>query len=132
MLYLPLGYVAFLHMYNLFGFAYHHANNFVAGGLLLYVWLEEIKERKVGFRLLYRIESILSNTKWAFLTLFLIYRMNRNLRYIRFNHYYAKEYLADMLNGGFWVMLYGLTVSAVIYFAYTLFLIERTKIQKDK
>ena len=55
-LYLPLGYVGVLHMYILFGFAHHHTMNFVAGGLLLYVWLEEIKERKIGFSLLYKIE----------------------------------------------------------------------------
>jgi hypothetical protein len=125
-LYLPLGYIAVLHMYVLFGFAYHHTMNFVAGGLLLYVWLEEIKERKIGFRLLYRIETILSNTKWAFLTLFLIFRMSRNIRYIRLSHHYTKEYVADILNGGFWLMLYGLTLSAVLYFTYKLFMIECT------
>ncbi len=121
-----MGYIAVLHMYVLFGFAYHHTMNFVAGGLLLYVWLEEIKERKIGFRLLYRIETILSNTKWAFLTLFLIFRMSRNIRYIRLSHHYTKEYVADILNGGFWLMLYGLTLSAVLYFTYKLFMIECT------
>jgi hypothetical protein len=118
-------------MYIVFGFAHHHTMNFVAGGLLLYVWLEEIKERRIGFSIFYKIESVLSKTKWAFLTLFLVYRLNRNLRYLRFNHHYAKEHLADMLNGGFWVFLYGLTALAVLYFAYKLFLIECTQVQKD-
>ena len=96
-------------MYIVFGFAHHHTMNFVAEGLLLYVWLEEIKERRIGFSIFYKIQSVLSKTKWAFLTLFLVYRLNWNLRYLRFNHHYAKEHLADMLNGGFWVFLYGLT-----------------------
>jgi hypothetical protein len=90
MLYLPLGYVAVLHMYIFFGFAHHHTMNFVAGGLLLYTWLEEIKERKVGFVLFKKIESILSNTKWPFLGLFLVYGLNKNVRYLRLNNYYVK------------------------------------------
>jgi hypothetical protein len=90
MLYLPLGYVAVLHMYILFGFAHHHTMNFVAGGLLLYTWLEEANERKVGFVLFKKIESILSNTKWLFLGLFLVYGLNKNVRYLRLNNYYVK------------------------------------------
>jgi hypothetical protein len=90
MLYLPLGYVAVLHMYIFFGFAHHHTMNFVAGGLLLYTWLEEANERKVGFVLFKKIESILSNTKWPFLGLFLVYGLNKNVRYLRLNNYYVK------------------------------------------
>jgi hypothetical protein len=127
MLYLPLGYVAVLHMYILFGFAHHHTMNFVAGGLLLYTWLEEIKERKIGFSLLNKVVSLLSNIKWVFLGLFLVYRLNRNIRYIRYNEHYMKESLADLLNGGFWVMLYVFTVIVLAYFAYKLFFIECTK-----
>jgi hypothetical protein len=90
MLYLPLGYVAVLHMYIFFGFAHHHTMNFVAGGLLLYTWLEEANERKVGFTLFKKIESILSNTKWLFLGLFLVYGLNKNVRYLRLNNHYVK------------------------------------------
>jgi hypothetical protein len=90
MLYLPLGYVAVLHMYILFGFAHHHTMNFVAGGLLLYTWLEEANERKVGFVLFKKIASMLSNIKWPFLGLFLAYGLNKNLRYLRLNNHYVK------------------------------------------
>ena len=40
LLYLPLGYVAIVHMDIIFGFAHRHTMNFVAGGLLLYTLLE--------------------------------------------------------------------------------------------
>jgi hypothetical protein len=123
MLYLPLGYVAILHMYIFFGFAHHHTMNFVAGGLLLYTWLEEIKERKICFSLLNRVVSLLSNIKWAFLGLFLVYCLNRNIRYIRFNHRYVKEYVADILDIGFWILLYSLTVYAVVNFGRQLFFV---------
>ena len=126
-MYLPLGYVAVLHMYVVYGFAYHHILNFVAGGLLLYVWLEEVKERKIGFDIWYRIEAILSNSKWVFLGLFLMYRLNRNFRYIRFSNHYLKELTADLLNYGFWILFWYLTVSMVVFFAYKLFYIECTQ-----
>jgi hypothetical protein len=127
MLYLPLGYVAVLHMYILFGFAHHHTMNFVAGGLLLYTWLEEIKERKIGFDILNKFVSLLSNTKWIFLCLFLVYRLNRNIRYFRYNYHYVKESLVNILNEGFWVMLYVLTAILLAYFIYKLFFIECSK-----
>jgi hypothetical protein len=119
--YLPLGYVAVLHMYILFGFAHRLTMSFVAGGLLLYVWLEEIKERKIGFGLLNRTVSILSHIKWVFLGLFFIYCFNRNLRYIRTNFHYVKEYIADMLNAGFRVLLYASTATTVAFFGRKLF-----------
>ena len=104
-----------------YGFAYFHAMNIVGGGLLVYVWLEEIKARKIGFVWLDKIEFVLSKGKWVLLGLFLVYRMNRNIRYLRFNHHYLKEYIVEMLNSGFWVLLYSLAVIAVGFFVYKLF-----------
>jgi hypothetical protein len=121
LLYLPLGYIAVLHMYVLSGFAHRLAMSFVGGGLLLYVWLEEIRERKIGFGLLNRTVSVLSQTKWAFFGLFWVYCMNRNLRYIMTNYHYVKEYIADILNAGFRVLLYVSTAMTVAFFGRKLF-----------
>jgi hypothetical protein len=121
LLYLPLGYIAVLHMYVLSGFAHRLAMSFVGGGLLLYVWLEEIRERKIGFGLLDRTVSILSHTKWAFFGLFWVYCLNRNLRYIMTNYHYVKEYIADILNAGFRVLLYVSTATTVAFFGRKLF-----------
>jgi hypothetical protein len=121
LLYLPLGYVAVLHLDILFGFAHRHTMNFVAGGLLLYTWLEEIKERKIGFSLLSRVVSILSNTKWAFMSLFIIYGLNKNIRYLRTNYLYVKEYVAHVINGGFWFLLYASAATVVSFFCRKLF-----------
>ncbi len=58
-IYLPMGYVTFIHFDILYGLAYYHCLVIVGGGMLLYMLLEEFEKRGLGNMLFTGVRRVL-------------------------------------------------------------------------
>lgn len=89
-IYLPIGYVTFIHFDIVYGLAYYHCLVVVGGGLMLYMLLEETEMRGMGNWLFSAVKGLLGVSKWMSVGVFLVFYMLPNLRYLRKENHYVK------------------------------------------
>ena len=92
--FLPLAFCVFLHFDIVYSFAFYHAIVIGGGGLLLYGLLEELSERKLSNWYFDLLKKMLKLSRWIVIAIFLAFYFVPNLRYLRIDHRYIKEFIS--------------------------------------